>query len=132
MSMRVSRRISGLGLAFSPEQMRMLSDVSITGSRGSALLASVLGPSGGGGGPGAMNEECLCKAEQVLTSMGMNDPALLNQLAIGCTAAPEEFQLAADEAGVSLESCKPWYMRKTTWIVGGLLAAGGVALVVLK
>jgi len=75
-----------------------------------------------------VSEVCLCKAEATLSALGGSDPVLLNQLAAVCATNEAAFDETASAAGVDLAACKPWYMRKTTWIVGGLAAAAGVVL----
>lgn len=122
--MRYTRR--GLGITLTPDMIRMGLEQPM-----SRLLSTL--PGGGGAAPLDMTPECVCKAEQLLSSLGAaGDAMLLNQLAAACTAEPAAMDQAAQAAGVSLEACKPWYLRKTTWIVGGLLGAGVVAVAVLR
>jgi hypothetical protein len=52
------------------------------------------------------------------------------QLLAQCASDPAVVAGLLAEAGVSTESCKPWYMRRTTWIYGGVGVAAlvGVSL----
>jgi len=115
----------GLGQAgqFSPAFLSAM-------SRRALPLALTSGAAGGaaGGAVSGPSEVCLCKAEATLSALGGSDPVLLNQLAAVCATNEAAFDETASAAGVDLAACKPWYMRKTTWIVGGLAAAAGVVL----
>ncbi len=122
MTMVFTRRVSGLGITLSPEVMRMAMMRPITAT---SIVQNVPPVD-------SMSEECACKARELASALGTDDAALINQLAVACTASPQMMDEAARAAGVNLDPCKPWYLRKSTWLVGGLVAAAGVAVVLVR
>jgi hypothetical protein len=99
-----------------------------------------LAPNGGGPslnppGTEAQSEKCACMADTIAQHAAGRGVALpaeaVMQLATACMASPATIEQAAKQVGANIDSCKPWYQRRITWIVGGLAAAGVGAYVLL-
>lgn len=80
-------------------------------------------------------EKCACMADTIAQHAAGRGVALpaeaVMQLATACMASPATIEQAAKQVGANIDSCKPWYQRRITWIVGGLAAAGVGAYVLL-
>ena len=90
-----------------------------------------------GGGAGA-SEACACMVGKVAAGVAQQTGVALPAAAVAqlnalCASNVDALKQAAKQAGINLDPCKPWYMRKTTWIAGGVLALVGVgAFVALR
>lgn len=121
------------GAGLSPALMRRMMDTPL------AAFAITQQPAGNGGvQTGPEVETCACMvqkmAEGVAEQTGVMIPtSTIAQLNAMCVMNADALRDAASAAGINLDPCKPWYMRKTTWIAGGVLAAVGVgAFMVLR
>ena len=79
----------------------------------------------------ASSDECTCylakATEFALQARGTPlDENEHGALAMQCSESPRAVASMLSQAGVDIESCKPWYLRKKTWIYGGV---GAVAIV---
>lgn len=88
----------------------------------------------GPSGDALAGTQCECYVEAVrkhAESQGMAlDAATLAQLSLQCASDEASFVTAMKDGSVGYEACKPIYMRKTTWILGGVVVLG--ALLVLR
>lgn len=76
---------------------------------------------------------CACAADQLALLAGTTlTPSQVTTLIAQCLLDRQAFEALLVEQGVTLEPCKPWYMRRTTWFIGGGLALAALTLSFLR
>ena len=88
------------------------------------------------------DETCRCIFDQAVdlvsralppgSSPSAGDMAALNQLAVLCVTDADAAHRMGAQLGIDVESCKPWYLRKTTMIAGGFGVAAIAAYFLLR
>jgi hypothetical protein len=79
--------------------------------------------------PPADVETCNCIVMKVAEASGVPMDALTIQNGMTtCLADPKATLANAAAGGVNVEACKPWYLRKQTMIIGGVVLGGVVLL----
>lgn len=69
---------------------------------------------------------CLIGAVASVSVDGPMDTLMIQQGMLSCLTDPKVAMANAAAAGVDIEQCKPWYLRKNTLIVGGVVLGGVV------
>ena len=87
-------------------------------------------------GTGEEAQACECYVAQLAeyaNSSGMVfDAAAATEQMSACVADPQAYKdFLTAQLQVNVEACKPWYMRKRTWLIAGGLGLGVVALYAL-
>jgi len=122
---------SNVGNAFTPgELLNMSVPQSIRAPLAQSLDDAI------GAGTGAAHPQCECVTNQ-LAEFLYNEtgqalpPSEAGALYAQCVVDPSAFMTQMGAVGANLEGCKPWYMRRTTWLIGGAAVLGLVAYKVL-
>ena len=127
-------RAAAVAPAMSSHLAAQLSTLGVTPQRGSELRAAA---GDGVGLPGAeLDPVCGCATNKVVESAiaGCSDPDAImaerdNLYAI-CMTDPSGFLAQTKELGTA--GCKPWYSRRSTWLIGGGILAAGAAFALLR
>ena len=91
---------------------------------------------GAGSSTSAAVERCTCLAGKIAEASGV-DPASLGEAELAafasqCASAEAEVFKTMADAGVKVDGCRIWYMRRQVWMIGGAVGAGLLALKLLR
>ena len=82
-------------------------------------------PAGGAEGPSAAaHDRCVCVLGKSEAVLGAFDDATRAALMAACMQEEAKVFAELAKAGVSVDGCRAWYMRRTTWLIGGVAGAG--------
>ena len=72
----------------------------------------------------AAHDRCACVLEKSEAVLGAFDDATRAALMAACMQEEAKVFAELAKAGVSVDGCRAWYMRRTTWLIGGVAGAG--------
>ena len=73
--------------------------------------------------------ECECLVRKAAASQGLTlTDAMLDAGLTACFGDLNAFRADVAATGQNTDSCRPWYMRRTTWVLGAAVVAGAVII----
>lgn len=88
-------------------------------------------PSAGAGASGAA-QRCACLIDKTNQQLGPFDANMLQALTASCIQDEAAAFKAAADGGVSVDGCRPWYMRRKLWMLGGGVLGAALLIKVLR
>lgn len=77
----------------------------------------------------ALYSECECLTAKLAEAQGLQlTDAMFDAGIATCFQNVDQFRMNVASTGQSVDSCRPWYKRRTVWIVGAAVVAGAAIL----